>query len=235
MSIANRVFDGLDRALDVLVLLVCVLLLLIGVYSTIDNLQIYQNASDRSILAFKPSLDYPMGDTAISPDQAAWLHIEGTAIDYPIMQAEDNNLYLNTDPYGDFSLSGSIFLDCRNNKNLTDDYSLIYGHHMEHGVMFGSLDRFTDQAYFDSHSTGVAVTQEKVYDLTLFAVASTDATDRVLFNPKGRTISEITEYLQKNSMIYTTPEADLPILALSTCSGDTFTARLLVFGTLKAR
>ncbi|MBR1845920.1 MAG: class B sortase, partial [Oscillospiraceae bacterium] len=63
------------------------------------------------------------------------------------MQGETNGKYLNTDPYGEYSLSGSIFLDSRNAGDFSDSYSLVYGHHMADGMMFGALDAFFDEGY----------------------------------------------------------------------------------------
>jgi len=232
----KKVIKILDKTLDTAVMLVCVLLLLIGVYSVADNLYVYSNASDRGILEYKPDLDLTLTESPevqISANQAAWLCIYDTNIDYPVMQGADNIEYLNTDPYGEFSLGGSIFLDYRCSSDLSDEYSLIYGHHMEHGVMFGSLDDFADRAFFDAHREGRIVTKDKKYDIELFAVASAMATDKTLFSPIGRTGTQITEYLREHSIIYDQPEAGLPIIALSTCSGDTLMSRLLVFGVLK--
>lgn len=218
--------------LDTVVVIICILLLLIGVYSMLDNMWLYQNASDETLLSYKPGLDAPLGDRVISDKQKAWLYIENTNIDYPVMQGEDNFEFLNMDPYGEFSLSGAIFLDYRCSGDLTDEYSLIYGHHMEHGKMFGALDDFKDRGYFDAHRSGKVVTVNKVYDFEIFAVCAADGTDSTLFNPQGRLTSEIRQYLEENAMIYIEPDEGKNIFALSTCSGDTFTARLLVFGTL---
>ena len=60
----------------------------------------------------------------INPDVCAWVTLDNTAIDYPVVQGEDNFTYVNTDVYGDFSLAGSIFLDVNCDKNFTDPYSL---------------------------------------------------------------------------------------------------------------
>ena len=76
-----------------------------------------------------------------------WIVVDDTNIDYPVMQGYDNSQYLNLDPYGEYSLSGSIFLDSRNSSDFTDPYSIIYGHHMEYGKMFGAIDDYLDDQY----------------------------------------------------------------------------------------
>jgi SrtB family sortase len=65
-------------------------------------------------------------------DLVGFLTVEGTNIDYPVMQGIDNSHYLNTDPFGAYSLSGSIFLDSRSSPDFSDEYSVIYGHHMDY-------------------------------------------------------------------------------------------------------
>ncbi len=229
----NRVVPVLDRTLDITVMLVCALLLLIGGYSLADNFWIYEHATDRSILNYKPDLNWPLEEQVVSPDQVAWLHIFDTDVDYPVMQGKDNMKYLNTDPLGDFSLSGSVFLDYRNQSDFSDNYSLLYGHHMQHGAMFGALDNFQDQQYFAGHREGRVVTRRRIFDLELFSVALTEGTDQKLFNPEGRTAEEVLEYLRSHSLIYVPPKSGCRILAMSTCSGDRFTQRLLVFGTME--
>ena len=149
------------------------------------------------------------------------------------MKGKDNFEYLNKDPKGEFSLSGSIFLDFRNHSDFSDNYSLLYGHHMQRGAMFGALDRFQNEEYFEGHRTGRVVASRKVFDLELFAVALSEETDQELFNPVGRTLEDILSYLADHSVIYDPPEEGKPILAMSTCSGEQFTQRLIVFGTLQ--
>lgn len=224
----------MDKLLDTVIVLLCILLLFIGIYSVLDNLWLYQNASDSSLLNYKPALDEVLTpERKISENQVAWLTVDNTAIDYPILQGEDNYEYLNKNPYGEFSLSGSIFLDARNSSDFTDEYNLIYGHHMSHGAMFGALDSFSDRAYFDAHRSGSLIAATAVYQIDFFAVSYADGADQTLFNPKDRTTSEILAFLQENAITYLPPEADFPIIVLSTCTGDASTERLLVFGILK--
>ena len=137
--------------------------------------------------------------------------------------------------YGEFKLSGSIFLDYSNDKNYQDEYSLIYGHHMDRNTMFGALDYFLDRTYFNDHSQGTLTTADGVYDIDLFAVSGADGTDPTIFSPHGRTTEEIIAYIEENADIYTGYEAGKPILALSTCYGETAESRLVVFGTLTRR
>ena len=230
---AKRLLKVLDRTLDAAIILVCVLLLFIGSYSLLDNLWLYQNATDTSVLHYKPGPGEPISEgKKISDKQVGWITIDDTGIDYPLMQGEDNYEYLNKDPYGAFSLSGSIFLDSANDPELLDDYSLIYGHHMDRGVMFGALDRYKDSAYFDTHRNGQIVTTSTIYDYRIFAIAFVDAADQTIFDPRERSKEEIIAFLQKNAQRYEQAPDGQRIVALSTCTSANDTSRLVVFGTI---
>ena len=91
---------------------------------------------------------------AINPDVRGWLTIDGTHVDYPIVQGEDDMEYVNKGVYGEFSLSGTVFLDSENTSDFSDCYNLLFGHHMANGAMFGDVVRFTDRTYFEKHQTG---------------------------------------------------------------------------------
>ena len=64
-----------------------------------------------------------------NPDIVAWIYIEGTKINYPIVQGEDNRYYLKHLFSGEWNGSGCIFLDFRNDASFADRHSIIYGHH----------------------------------------------------------------------------------------------------------
>lgn len=96
------------------------------------------------------------------PGIVGWIYQEGTGINYPIMYREnDNEFYLKHDPYGKPSTSGSIFMDGRNTPDFSDENTVIYGHNMKNGSMFGLLKRYvTDQSYYQEHPTFWIVTTE---------------------------------------------------------------------------
>lgn len=85
-------------------------------------------------------------------DLAAWLSIEGTAVDYPVMYTPDDaQYYLRRAFDGSYALSGSLFIG----EGCMPDGShiLIYGHQMSDGTMFGSLDAYAQEAYAREHPT----------------------------------------------------------------------------------
>lgn len=215
----NDVTDGFIMA-------VVLLAMLASIVAIIDNISLINNAQDKSILIYKPGED---GSENMPPlnGYVAWLTVNGTDIDYPVMQGKDNDEYLNKDPYGAYSLSGSIFIDYRNAPDFSDAYSIIYGHHMEHHAMFGPLDNFKNSSFFDSHDSGELIVDGKKYELSVFAVMETDAWENIIYSP-AVDASEVKQYIKNNAMHYREPDGE-KILCLSTCIGNNSTGRLVVF------
>ena len=225
VRIADKVLNGL---IDSFLIILFVLFLLVGAYIMADTFYIYSGASQRGALVYKPAEN---GEDAgklkeLSKDCIGWITVDGTNIDYPLMQGRTNAEYLNTDPFGEYSLSGSIFLDCRNKGDLSDRYSLVYGHHMEGGAMFGALDRYLDEGYFRSHKTGrITLTDGTVLELRIFAVFSCSARDTEIFDVKEGGPSP--EFLEEKTHI-PAPYGEGRIIALTTCFGTSSDDRLAV-------
>lgn len=77
----------------------------------------------------------------INKDVIAWISIDNTEINYPILQTNNNEYYLKKDLYKKNSSCGSIFLDCDTNKDFSEQNTVIYGHHLKSGGMFTELDK----------------------------------------------------------------------------------------------
>lgn len=112
---------------------------------------------------------------AINQDIVGWLTIDGTEVDYPILQAEDNEFYLTRNYKKEQTRAGSIFLDFRNGIRGTDQNTVIYGHRMKDNSMFGSLKRYLDKKYFEAHPVIYYDTLYGSYDLEIFSVYRTTA------------------------------------------------------------
>lgn len=236
-NIGKHIVRALDMLLNAVLCLAAALLLFISGYSLLDNYRIHQHAQDTSLLAYKPSLS---GEDKAAlmitlEDQVAWLCIDDSYIDFPVMQGATNFEYLNSDPYGEFALSGSIFLDYTNSSDMTDDFMMIYGHHMERNGMFGSLDLFVDEKYFENHKSGWIATEKGIFILELFAVCWGEGDDWTIFIPGDRTAEDVLPYIKEHAVIYTEYVPGTQILAMSTCSGTTSSSRLIVFAMMKER
>lgn len=244
LALAAALARGADRVLTACLSIVLALILLYAGYALWDTWRIYESAGvDPSLLKYKPARDAQEDDQgfvelrALNPEIQAWLTVEETNIDYPVVQGQDNIKYVNTDIYGEFSLSGSIFLDYRNAGDFTDPYSLLYGHHMDGDVMFGELKHFTDAKYFETYDAAWLYTLEQSYYVELFACLETDAYDAQVFSPGDYTqekVKGLLERLRNEACQYReigVCEEDR-ILALSTCSDASTNARTIVFGRL---
>ena len=225
----------LNKSVDRIVFIVSLLLFLICLFAMVDAYIVYKGANDKSVTKYKPGTDNPAALKELSEDAVAWLTVDNTKIDYPVMQGKTNDEYLNKDPYGEYSLSGSIFLDMRNDRNFGDAYSLIYGHHMEYEAMFGVLDRFFEKEYFDLHRTGKLIAADgKTYSVNFFASCKAEANDDAVFNPASIKTSDLLDYLKKNAVVFYPGIADrnAKIIALSTCMSGLNLERMVIFGVL---
>lgn len=209
--IATRIGDALEKV----VMAILIAFFLIGTYGFVDTYSVYNASQDKGLIKYKPATGEVLKPELT--DNVAWLTLDDSTVDYPIMQGEDNDEYLDKDAYGNYSLSGAIFLDYRCSPNFADEYNLVYGHHMEKGLMFGSLDSWLDQDYFDSHRTGTITTANRIYNLNVIAVMEERATVNELFQPTDVEPSATFEFIKKNAVIYDDSVEPTHIVALSTC------------------
>ena len=170
----------------------------------------------------------------INPDTAAWLTIYNTNIDYPIMQGKDDSEYLNKDVYKEFSISGSIFMAAKNKKDFSDPYTLVYGHHMENGSMFGDVIKFKDKDFFDKNDIGVLILDEKVYDLKVMACIETDAYDHNIYWVTKDEADSFVQYAKQKALFFR-EEPYEKILALSTCDDAVTSGRTVLVCAMTTR
>lgn len=222
---------------------------LYAAYALWDNSRIYTAASDvkADMVRIKPTVEEDGSASfedllAVNPDVCAWVTLDNTKIDHPVLQGATNLTYINRDVYGEFSLSGSIFLDTRNRRDFSDTYSLLYGHHMENSGMFGDLDLYKDQLFFANNTSGLLILPEKTYDLEIFACLLAEAGEDAIFGPQQwqTDIDGLISYVRENSLYTRTKtirqleQTESPqILALSTCSTEFTDARTIILAVMQ--
>lgn len=242
MEIAARAARIGNQILSLIAFLMILLMLLYGGYSLWDSYMINQGAFlTNDLLKYKPTgggtgENYSLEELMlINEDTRGWLTIDDTHIDYPVVQGETDMEYINTDVFGEFALSGSIFLSCLNKADFIDSYNLIYGHHMDNGGMFGDVIEFTDAVYFETHQTGTLYLTHKTFGITLFACMEADAYDRLIYAPGEECdMQELLDYLESSSTQYRDigVTAEDQIVGLSTCVDAQTNGRVVVFGRL---
>lgn len=107
----------------------------------------------------------------INKDIYAWIRIPGTPIDYPILNRKgDNEYYLKRNYYRYADTRGSIFTEDYNNRDFNDPVTLIYGHNMSSGSMFGSIQKtYTKKSFMQSHKELQIILPDKTYTYEIFA------------------------------------------------------------------
>ena len=186
MKKLNKIFGVLNNLHDALLMIAFVIAIIISGYGMCDVWYVYSHVNDSFFYGVTPdSSSFEPEQLPLTDGLTGWIYFEDTDIHFPVMQGENNLAFLNKDPYGNFSLSGSIFLDSRNSPDFADEYSMIYGHHMEYGKMFGALDAYLDRDYAAKHRIGTLLIGRDGSlrsKLTVFAVLRTGAKELAAFD-----------------------------------------------------
>ena len=180
---------------------------------------------------------------AMNPDIYAWLEIKGTDITYPLLQsAEDDSFYLNHDSEKNWSADGSLFTESRyNGRDMADPVTLVYGHHMRSGAMFGHLERdYTDQVFLEEHAEITVYTPEAELHYGVFAAVPwtgehllyyNDFSDEAAFERFFASVLRIRD-LRARFKEENAPAVGDRVLILSTCLTADNKQRFLVMAKL---
>ncbi|MCF3943395.1 class B sortase [Oceanobacillus alkalisoli] len=163
-----------------------------------------------------------------------WITIDGTQIDYPILQSDNNFDYLRHDFHNDYNILGSIFMDFRNDITSLGKNTIVYGHRTKDQSMFEGLTKYEDQAFFEEHQSFTFDTLYDSYEAEIFAVYNT-TTDFNYIQTDFANDEDFDALLNKidGHSLYDTGvdvTADDHILTLSTCDYelDELTGRFVV-------
>jgi sortase B len=172
----------------------------------------------------------------INPNAVAWLYSPDTMIDYPVIQAADYNYYLHRLPDGTYNANGSLFIDY-NWDSFEDRLTVVYGHNMKNGKMFGSLVNYKKQDYFEAHPYLYLYTADSGnYRIDLMygcVIGAGQWRDRAFMFDVN--LNEFLTYAAHNATFAS--EAQYAqgdkVIALSTCSYEFDDARYVVVGILR--
>lgn len=168
----------------------------------------------------------------INPEIYAWIEIPGTEVNYPIAQSSsDNSYYLDHTIEGIAGYPGSIYTEAVNSKDFKDFNTVIYGHDMEDGSMFGGLYLFRDENYLKEHETLMIYTPNQRLTYRIFTALTYD--DRhIMGSFDFSDILQREEYLASIGNSDSEIRSDSRIITLSTCIGGQPNNRLLVEAVL---
>ena len=178
----------------------------------------------------------------INNDIVAWVYVPGTNINYPVVQARDNDYYLTRDFDGDQGLLtnfGAIFMDYRNSFDFSDMASYIYGHNMQDGSMFADLAGMTNQQRFDECRTVYLLTPEGNYKLRTFSLVHCPSTENIV-QTTFATAQERTNYVQDKMDRSVCSADDNPqasdikkMIVLATCDNYATDGRYLLYSLIE--
>lgn len=173
-----------------------------------------------------------------SQDIIAWIKIDGTDIDYPVLfRKGDNSYYLRRDIHGNYNRNGSLFIEDYNKTDFSDPVTIIYGHHMSSGEMFGKLQQiYTNPETFKNHNKISIYTPEKTLVYRVFCAVPLDNSHILYYNNFNSKL-EFEQFFEK---IYSTRSllsvfdetisvtSDDKVLMLSTCFETDYSRRYVV-------
>ena len=174
---------------------------------------------------------------AQNSEVVAWLFNENGIVNYPVMQAADNEYYLNHLIDGSENINGSLFLHFGNAPDFSDKNTLLFGHSMKNGTMFACLLRYRNQSYYNNYPCFYLYTPNGNYRLDVFAAYETLDDDRA-YSSSGRIsegdLNDLVAYMQSRSSIATEIEVSGKdrIVSLSTCAYSSDNARFIVAAKL---
>ena len=180
----------------------------------------------------------------VNPDVYAWLDIPGTEISYPVVQHPDvDEYYLRRDLEGNYSSEGTLFTEkTYNGTDFSDPATIIYGHQMQTGTMFGKLQEiYSDPASFDEHQEIIIYLPEEEKHYAVFASVPYDKW-HILYNYDFSDPDVFQAFLDKiyatrslNAVFSQQAEisADDHLLILSTCLKGDSNKRYLVLSVLR--
>lgn len=195
----------------------------------------------------EPSYESPIDFAALrqkNPDIYAWIQIPGTEIDYPILQREGGDaFYIDHDSDGDYSPAGALFTESTyNGTDFEDPVTIIYGHYMRSGTMFGTLQaNYSEAESFEAHRQITVYLPERELNFTVFAAVPYDSR-HILYNYNFESTRMYRAFLDSiyevraigaNFAEDTDVTEEDRLLILSTCLAGDNTRRYLVLAKLE--
>ena len=172
----------------------------------------------------------------VNSEIIGWIYSEDTVINYPLLQADNNQKYMYTLYNGDNNANGSLFADYICEPDFSSYNTVIYGHNMNDGSMFCSLINYGKQEYYDEHPIMYLLTPDQDYKVEIFSgyVTSYDSSAYTM------SFKDELEFKQYLGNVKTQSKFDCDvnlddctnIITLSTCSYDFVDARFVVHGKL---
>lgn len=182
--------------------------------------------------------------TRINSGLKGWISIPGTTLSLPVVQGSDNSYYLDHDFYGKQDRHGTIFVDCEADLEAGGLNTVIYGHHMRDGSMFGILKSYRKEEFYKEHPSFFISLPEEEREYEILAVVRNDIfegnKDEFQYYDYKKISNEedfmaYCQALKENAVYDTGVEAGIgdELVTLCTCDYGSADQRLLVVGRKK--
>lgn len=213
---------------------------------TYEQLQEYVKETEESTENEPEETEEPTEDTylqvdfaglkAINPDVAAWIQIPALDISYPVVQGDDNAFYLTHLFSGEYNINGSIFVDYHNQADFTDQNTIVYGHNMKNGSMFGTLDEYNKQEVFEQHPEFYIYLPGKILEYRIFScyAGRTGSEGYIYRFPEEENFQTFLDRVSSYAAYDTGTELVVTdrVVTLSTCVNSNRNYRYLVHGKM---
>ena len=195
---------------------------------------VFEDGEEKTLPVLKNPIDFTQL-LSVNSDIVGWLRIRALDISYPVVQGKDNDYYLHRTFEKTDNFAGCLFVNSYNMGDFTDQNTIIYGHNMKNGSMFGKLKNFNDPEVFKKSRYFWIFTPDFIYQYRIFSASVVDKTG--LTYQISFTDDEFDQFISRaysNSVVdnqdVTVTKEDR-IVTLSTCTGDDST-RFVVMGKL---
>lgn len=162
---------------------------------------------------------------AINSDIVAWVYVEDVDISYPVVHTTDDDYYLHRTFEKKDNFAGSIFVEYKNSGAFSDPNTIVYGHNMKNGSMFGSLSDVESKETYKEHPWFWILTPDGNYRYRMFSIRKAAVSDETytLFMGTGQSFVDWCEDMYANSDVsLQKPDFSLDslVVTLSTCTTD---------------
>ena len=211
-------------------------------YNQIEEMAVTERDADSGEVAgpnaqLKPPIEVDFDKLkSVNEDVVGWIYVDALPdISYPIVKGKDNQTYLHQTYEKNYNFAGTIFVDYENSGDFSDCNTLVYGHNMKNGSMFGHLKKFReDDKLYKQDKYFWILTPERNYRYEIITAYTTSVNSDTytLFKGPGEEFEKYLETIKGYSEIKT-DDTDLTIkdriVTLSTCTGNEST-RFVVQG-----
>lgn len=162
-----------------------------------------------------------------------WIYCPDTPINYPVVQSSNNSEYLHKGINNQYLISGTVFLDFRNNAVGVDENYIMYGHNMKNQTMFGTIDNYTNQQYYNEHKIIYYLTPTDNYKIEVIAGKVVPYNDLIYTTaPKGEEFGKHIVSIIKSCGFKSDADYNIgdKIVTLSTCTDNSGKTRYVLIG-----